>query len=386
MKRFNLSEAAKEILDASVASKQGSQDGPKKLDISVAYGSKDAGLVGKSPTKKDDELPDYLKGTPKATPPGATPPTGAQPDGVGATKPEGQPQETMGRSDLIQTKQDDATTREALRDRKKRVPAEQTMSANPGANLQAYGEELDMSDDVNALLEGESLSEEFKAKATTIFEAAVTSRIEAIAEDIENKVVEHYEAVVEEFKEELSQKVDDYLNYMVTEWAEENKLAIETGLKAEIVEDFIGGLRNLFVEHYIDIPTEKVDVVEELTTRVQELESTLNEQLNNNVQLSKALNEQIKVEAIYAACDGLTQTQVEKLKSLAEGVEFTTEEEFAVKLSTLKESYFKPEIIKAKSTSLDDEVIIEDEKKKSTVSADPLMEQYAKTISSTLAK
>ena len=387
MKRFNLSEAAKEILDASVSSKRAGQDGTKKLEPTVAYGTKAAGVVGKSPTKKDDELPDYLKGTPSATPPGATPPVGKQPDGVGASKPEGQPQETMGRKDLVQTQQDDSTSYENLRDRKKRVPAHQTMTANPGATLQAYGEDIDMTDDVNALLEGESLSEEFRAKATTIFEAAVHSRIEAIAEEVETALVEHYEQVVEDIKNELASRLDDYLNYMVEEWVKENELAIESGLRAEITEDFMKGLQNLFVEHYIDIPAEKVDVVEELTNQVEELQNTLNEQINRGVQLMKELNEQKKIEAIHAACDGLTQTQVEKLKSLAESVEFTTEEEFAGKIATLKESYFKPEVKTAKTNSLDDEVIIEDEKKKPVAGTDnALMEHYARAISSTLAK
>jgi hypothetical protein len=385
MGKFNLSEAAKEILDASVASKRAGQDSPKRLPASVAYGTHEAGVVGRSPTKKDDDLPDYLKGTPQATPPGATPPVGAQGDGVGASKPSGQPQETMGRADLIQTQQDDSTSYENLRDRKKHVPAPQTMKPNPGATLQAYGEELDMSDDVAALLEGENLSEEFKVKATTIFEAAVTSRIEAIAEEIEHQLVEQFDEKIEEIKEDLASKVDDYLNYMVEEWVKENELAIESGLRAEIVEDFIGGLRNLFVEHYIDIPTEKVDVVEELTNKVEELESSLNEEINRGVELKKQLNEQMKLEAIHAACDGLTQTQVEKLKSLAEGVEFTTEDEFAEKLETLKASYFKSDVKQADSSALDDEVLIEDDKKK-PVSSDPLMEQYARTISQTLTK
>jgi hypothetical protein len=169
---------------------------------------------------------------------------------------------------------------------------------------------------------------------------------------------------------------------MVEEWMKENQIAIEKGLRAEIVEDFIGGLRNLFVEHYIDIPADKVDVVEELTTKVEELEASLNEEINRGVELVKSLNEQKKIEAIYTACEGLSQTQVEKLKSLAENVEFTTEEEFAAKLSTLKESYFKAEVKVADNSALDDEVQLDEEDKKpSVVYADPLIEQVARTIS-----
>jgi hypothetical protein len=181
----------------------------------------------------------------------------------------------------------------------------------------------------------------------------------------------------------LAAKVDDYLNYMVEEWIKENEIAIQTGLKAEIVEDFIKGLKGLFEEHYIDIPEEKVDVVEELTTKVAELEETLNEQINSAVQMKKELNEHKKIEAIYTACEGLTQTQVEKMKSLAEGVEFTTEEEFVSKLETIKESYFKNSVKTADSSALDDEVQIEEETKKTSASVDPLIEQVAKTISLT---
>jgi hypothetical protein len=153
------------------------------------------------------------------------------------------------------------------------------------------------------------------------------------------------------------------------------------------VEDFIGGLRDLFAEHYIDIPTEKVDVVTELADKVEELEANLNEQIARGVELSKELNEQKKIEAIYTACEGLTQTQVEKLKSLAENVEFTTDEEFAAKLSTLKESYFKAEVKVADNSALDDEVQIEEESvKKVSGTSDALIEQYAKTISQTLVK
>jgi hypothetical protein len=172
---------------------------------------------------------------------------------------------------------------------------------------------------------------------------------------------------------------------MVEEWMKENELAVEKGLRAEIVEDFIGGLRNLFVEHYIDIPADKVDVVEQLTTKVEELEDSLNEQINKGVELTKALNEQKKIEAIYTACEGLSQTQVEKLKSLAENVEFTTEEEFVAKLDVLKESYFKAEVKAADASALDDEVQIDEEvKPKQNVFTDASMEIYAKTISQTL--
>jgi len=231
-----------------------------------------------------------------------------------------------------------------------------------------------MSDDVRALLAGENLSEEFAAKATTIFEAAVSARVQAIAEQVEAQLVEQFDSAVEQVKEDLASKVDDYLNYMAEEWMKENELAVETGLRAEIAEDFIGALRNVFVEHYIDIPEDKVDVVAEMAEKVSELEEQLNEQINRGVEMSKELNEHKKSEAIYAVCEGLSQTQVEKLKALAEGVDFTTEEEFAAKLSTLVESYFQVDVKVADNSALDDEVHIEEEKQ-TNKSVDPLMEQ-----------
>ena len=384
--RFKLSEAAtailegaKETFDSNIAAKRGPGDKGGKLSASVAYGSHDAGIIGKDVDKMDDELPDYLKGTPSATPPGATPPVSAQ----GMMKLKGQPQETMGRKDVMHPAQADANNRDAIRDRVASPKAKQTMQSNPGATFQSYAEDLDMSDDVNALLEGENLTEEFKQKATTIFEAAVMSRIEVIAEEVEKQLVEQFESAVEEIKEELAGKVDEYLNYMVNEWMEQNELAIENGLRSEIAEDFISGLKNLFTEHYIDIPEDKVDVVSEMAEKVAELEDALNEQITKGIALTKELNEQRKVEAVYEACEGLTQTQVEKLKSLAEGVEFTTEDEFATKLETLKSSYFKEDYTVADNSALDDEVLIEEEKK-TPRSTDSSIDQYVAGISKSL--
>ena len=396
MSRFKLSEAAsailegsKETLAANVAAKQSQrkQDAHKKgevgedgLQASVAYGEKSAGIVGQSPTEIDDALPDYLKGTPSATPPGATPPVGSE---KGNTL-KNQPQQTMGRKDVMAPAQSTADQYADIRDRIMGKAPKQTMQSNPGAHFQSYAEGLDMSDDVRALLDGEGLSEEFASKATTIFEAAVMSRIEKIAEQVEAELVEQFDTAVEQVKEDLAAKVDDYLNYMAEEWMKENELAVDTGLRNEIAEDFIGALRNVFVEHYIDIPEDKVDVVSEMAEKVSALEDQLNEQINSSIEMKKELNEHKKFEAIYAVCEGLSQTQVEKLKSLAEGVEFTTEEEFAAKLLTIVESYFtKADVKVADNSALDDEVHIEEEKK-TTKSADPLMEQYANVISKSL--
>ncbi len=418
MGKFNLTEAAKDILHGNVSAKASGQDAPQKLNPAVAYGTKEAGEVAGVVDKQDDDKPDYTKGTPTATPPGATPPVGAQP----GTKLSG-PAETDGRKDLTSTPQADATEYASIRDRVKARLATQTMQSNPGAVFHAVPEEAevdseviaeaeaeekghedeaqdkamikkmmkkqkmkeDMDADVDALLSGENLSEEFKEKAQTIFEAAVIARSHAIVEEVEEALYEEFELAVEEVKEELATKLDDYINYMAEEWVKENQLAIEKGLRAEIVEDFIRGLHDLFKEHYIDIPEEKVDVVEELTNKVEELESTINEQIESAVQLKKELNEHKKNEAIHAVCEGLTQTQVEKMRQLAESVDFTTDEEFADKLVTLRESYFNASVKPAVSSALNEAVEIEEEKKEQP-SADPMINIYAKTISKTLAK
>ena len=411
MAKFNLSEAAKDILNASVNSKRSGQDKPQKLPTSVGYGMKDAGKIGDSPEKLGDANPDYTKGTPSATPPGATPPVGAQP----AAKLASQPGQTDGAGTT--PAQDDATSYDNIRDRVAGKKPKQTMQANPGAAAITVPEETEvegevveeegsaheaketakqeraerlkekMKEDMDALLSGESLSEEFVSKATTIFESAVLARAEEVIAEAEAELVEQFQVAVEEVKEELAAKVDDYLNYMVQEWVTENELAIEKGLRAEIVEDFITGLKGLFEQHYIDIPAEKVDVVESLTARVEELEASLNEQISKSVELTKDLSESKKIEAIYTACEGLTQTQVEKLKTLAEGVEFTTGDEFAGKLETLKESYFTESVKTADKTALDDEVLIEEDTKPAkTGTGDALIEQYAKTISQTVQK
>ena len=415
MAKFNLSEAAKEILQGNVAAKHSGQDKPSKLPTSVAYGTKDAGNVGHSPEMEDEHNPDYTKGVPTATPPGATPPVGAEP----MKKLKGQPGEHEGSEH--KPVQEPATDYSSIRDRVKAKLAKQTFHANPGAVAPYVPEEVEaseevvaeekeekhedekedkkliksmikkekmkekMKEDIDALLGDDTLSEEFVARATTIFEAAVISRTEAILEEIESELAQQFEEAVEEIKEDLATKVDDYLNYMVQEWVTENQLAIEKGLRAEIVEDFIGGLHNLFKEHYIEIPEEKVDVVEELTTRVEELEDSLNEQINAAVQYKKELNELKKIEAIHAVCEGLTQTQVEKMKSLAESLEFTTEEEFADKIVTLRESYFSAKVKSADDSALNEEIVVEEESKPAKGS-DPTIQQYAKIISQTLVK
>ena len=197
-----------------------------------------------------------------------------------------------------------------------------------------------MAEDVNALFNGESLSEDFRVKATTIFEAAVQSRVEKIVEDVvaDNDAI--LAEAVEEIKTDLATQVDEYLNYVVEQWMENNTVAIESGLRAELTQDFINGLKNLFTEHYIDIPEEKLEVAEELAAKVVEMEESVAAYESAVVNLSEELNAAKKHEAIRKICEGLTEVQIGKMKSLAEGVEFTTEGEFNNKLAVIRENYF----------------------------------------------
>lgn len=201
-------------------------------------------------------------------------------------------------------------------------------------------EEVDMSEDLDALFAGEELSEDFKNKAKTIFESAVKAKVASVRAELEEAYAITLEEEVNELKEELSNNVDDYLNYVVEQWTSENEVAIEAGLRTELTEDFISGLKNLFAEHYIDIPEDKINVVEEMGAKVEELEAKLNEEIERSVILSKMLNESKTNEILLSACEGLTDTQVEKLKTLAEGIEFADVKEYEQKINTLKESYF----------------------------------------------
>jgi hypothetical protein len=398
VKKFNLSEAAAEILNASVASAKSKQDKPAKLAGNVAYGTKEVGDIGTEVTKTTDGGPDATKGVPTATAPGATPPVGSEPmkklkgqpaESGSAEQPEGKPGRQMMQKNpgatFQQYEEEDRTDEELVAEAEEKEDEGHEDEAEDKKMIKKMVKKDSLKEDIDAMLQGENLSEEFVKKATTIFEAAVMSRVEQIAEEVEQQLQEQFELAVEELKEDFATKIDDYLNYMVEEWMKENELAIESGLRAEIVEDFIGGLRNLFAEHYIDIPEEKVDVVQEMAEKVEELEAKLNEEIQKSVDYRKEINEHKKIQAIQAVCEGLTQTQVEKLKSLAEGVEFTSEEEFAEKLSTLKEAYAPVSVKVGEKSALEEGVEVPEDKAEK-VSVDPLINAVVNTISKSVQK
>jgi hypothetical protein len=238
-----------------------------------------------------------------------------------------------------------------------------------------------MKEDIDSLFSDDStISEEFKEKAATIFEARVFDRVTQIEEEIETKYASMLEEAVDQIKSDLTTKVDDYLNYVVEQWLADNEIAIESGLRAELTEEFIVGLRNLFAEHYIDVPTEKVDLVDELATKVEELESKLNEEIERGISYAKALVESRKNELTREVTDGLTTTQAEKIKSLAEGVEFSTEEEYTDKLETIRENYFPSGVKKAEEKQLHEQVEEANEQKAIN---DPFVALVSKAISKT---
>ena len=197
-----------------------------------------------------------------------------------------------------------------------------------------------MKEHVDALLEGEELSEDFRSKAETIFESAVSVRVNEEVAVLEEAYAQSLEEEVDNIKAELAEQVNDYLNYVVEQWVSENEVAIESGLRSELTEDFISGLRNLFAEHYIDLPEDRVDIIEQLGAKVETLETKLNEEIDRNVSLTKMINESKQFEILVDACSGLTTTQAEKLKALSENITFNDPEEYAAKVATLRESYF----------------------------------------------
>jgi len=200
--------------------------------------------------------------------------------------------------------------------------------------------EINVEDDVNALLGGEELSEEFRTKAKTIFEAAINSKVTAIREEIVREHEEKLSEEVEEIKVELQERVDSYLEYVADEWFVENQLAVENGLKADMTESFLEGMKGLFEEHYVQIPEEKYDVLKSMVEKLDDMETKLNEQIEKNIALNKGLAEATADGILESVSEGLAATQKEKLASLAESVEFESDEEYREKLETLKESYF----------------------------------------------
>ena len=245
-------------------------------------------------------------------------------------------------------------------------------------NQEAQEPEVNIDEDVNALLGGEDLSEEFKEKAKVIFEAAINSKTKEIKESLESNYQEQLTEAIAEEKSALQERVDSYLEYVAEEWMTENALAIEHGLKTEMTESFLGGMKSLFEEHYVTIPEDKYDVLENMVEKLDDMETKLNEQIDKNITLNKRLAESVADGILESVSDGLAATQKEKLASLAESVEFDSDEEYREKLETLKESYFPG---KSAPTAAKTETLSEGVDSAGTESVSGSMESYLKTLS-----
>ena len=243
--------------------------------------------------------------------------------------------------------------------------------------------EINVKEDIDALVEGEELTDEFKQKASTIFEAAVHQKVMEIAtekiDDLEKEYQTNLQEEIVSFRDELTDKVDSYLNYVVEEWMRENELALEGSLRSEITEEFIGGLKNLFTEHYIEVPDEKIDIVESLYDKVEELEEKLNSKIEENVKTKDELNEYRKDKILEEVCEDLADTQSEKMKSLVDGVSYENDaDDFENKVKTIKESYFPNQT--KQDANVEQESDVSEDGEETPVKMTNIMEQYAKAI------
>jgi len=240
--------------------------------------------------------------------------------------------------------------------------------------------EIDVKEDMDALVSGEDLSEEFKTKASTIFEAAVSAKVISEVNSRIDELETSYKKEISEAKEEhlstVTEKVDGYLNYVTEEWMKENELAVEKGIRSELVEDFMSGLKNLFTEHYIDIPEEKVDLVDDLFEKVEELEQKLDESINTSVDIKKELADYKKSETLREVSEDLADTEKEKLGKLAEGIDFEDKTQYSEKLEVIKENYFP----KQQSETITEELENTEEEQDISESVDPIMSKYASAL------
>jgi nucleoid DNA-binding protein len=258
--------------------------------------------------------------------------------------------------ELLEASEEEGDEDDTKEDKKKKSSKEDDSEDEDEDEMKK--EEYDIEEDVNALLSGEDLSEEFQEKARTIFEAALRSKVSEIKETLEEQYAAALSEEVEEIKSELSERVDSYLEYVSDEWFAENALTIEGGLKTEMTESFLEGMKGLFEEHYVTIPEDKYDVLESMVDKLDDMETKLNEQIEKNVSLNKRLAESVADGILDQVSEGLADTQKDKLASLAESVEFESEDNYREKLETLKESYFSSKGVSpfAKSDTLSEGV------------------------------
>jgi len=337
----------KEVTEAS-ANPQA--DAPKKNAVAAepTHLSNEAEDLGSAVTKPTDSNPDATKkvkevsGDPQQKSAGAA-------DAMPKLKEEDE-SEAEGSEEIKEASKDEDEKKEMAHDSEKKKEKEPMKASYHKEETE--DETIDVSADVDALVKDEDLSEEFKSKAATIFEAAVNSKVKEAKKKMHAGYEEKLKEESEKAKGELVEKVDSYLAYVVEEWMKENELALERGIKGEIAEDFISGLKKLFEEHYISVPDEKYDVLEDQASKIESLENKLNEEIQKNVDLTKANSEKTKTQIVSEMGEDLADTAKEKFNKLAEEVEYTNEEDFRAKVSTIKESYFGAK--KEASSDIDD--------------------------------
>ena len=249
------------------------------------------------------------------------------------------------------------------------------------AELESSLVEIEVEDDLSKISEALELSEENAEKAKTIFKAAVSSKVEEIKEQLESQYSEELKTSVEQVKSDLSEAVDKYLSYVAEEWSKENELAIERGLRSEMTENFIEGLKTLFVEHYVDVPEDKYDVIDELANRLDEMESKLDVEVSKNMEISEERDSLVRQNVVRDAGENLTESQREKLESLSNGIDFTDSEDFAEKVSEIKEAYF----VESDASEIAEETVIEegtgDFSSDSEEVLDPSIARYSEALS-----
>lgn len=369
-KKNYLMEAAAEVLSKSISSAP--KDGPKKLEAETHD------LGGPTPTTLEKDKPNATAGAPTATAPGPAAPVGQMPSpGKLTSVAIGEDKEV---DIVVKDKKDDKKDDDKSDDKDDEKSDDKDDDKDDAKMEEEWKQQL--KEDVANILASESnLSEEFRTKVATIYEARVIDKVNQISESMEAAFTKNLEESIVELRDQFSTKIDEYLDYVVEQWMKENEVAIEKGLRAELTEEFITGLKSLFAEHYIDVPEEKVDLVEELAGKVADLETQLNEEVNRGIQFKKQLTEAMKNEVLQSVCEGLTDTQVEKIRTLAESVEFTAEGEYKGKLEAIRENFF-PSNVKAGDTKVLTETL-EPEAEKKPENSNPEMKAYVSALGRT---
>ena len=372
---------SEKITDAIVeASANPNADAPKKNAVAAepSHLSNDAEDLGAPVVKPTDS--NSADGTKKVKQVSDTVSKSAQVAGEPSHLKAGYHEEAESEDEVVESKEKDI--KKDVEEEEKETKEGMKKKSLKAAHCEETDEDsLDIKSDIDALVGDADLSEEFKQKAATIFEAAITSKVKAEQERLQSEYDTKFEEEISKSKSELTEKVDSYLNYVVEEWMKENKLALERGIKGEIAEDFIGGLKKLFEDHYIDVPDEKYDVLEDQAGKIEDLEKKLNEEIEKNVEMNKVNGGYKRQEIIDENSKDLADTAKEKFDSLVEGVEYSSEEDFAKKVETIKESYFGQKAEKSVDNTDIDDVAVGDEASNEDLSN--AMAAYTNAISKT---